>query len=404
MNAVRDLIAMVAPKSATVMVTGPSGTGKELIAKTIHGLSPRKTQNFVAVNCGAIPDNLLESELFGHEKGAFTGALTKRIGRFEQADGGTIFLDEIGDMPYDMQVKLLRVLEERKIERVGGHTPIDVNVRVICATHQNLDKSIREGKFREDLFHRLNVFPIEMASLATRRDDIPLLIQEFFKRFMDEHDARGTQFDATGLTEMQAYDWPGNIRELRNAVERACIMFAGKAITAKDVQTGILRGKRSAQQQATERDTLWDMAGELTDLNPNTATTDHLQNFDPTDWVNDGTADDINGGAESETAPQPIAQNTPNTNINEPDPLNETLGDLTETLTDFANPTPEPTGGSDFFAQGEDTKLKDYLATIEKDAITKAVAKSDGSVSAAAKLLGLQRTTLIEKMKKYGLS
>ena len=144
---VRGLIEQVAPKGATVMITGPSGTGKELVARTIHNMSRRKSKEFVAVNCGAIPENLLESELFGHEKGAFTGALTRRVGRFEQANGGTIFLDEIGDMPYDMQVKLLRVLEERTIERVGGTNPIDLDVRVICATHQNLDKSIRDGKF-----------------------------------------------------------------------------------------------------------------------------------------------------------------------------------------------------------------------------------------------------------------
>ena len=407
---VRGLIGQVASKSATVMITGPSGTGKELVARTIHNMSRRKNREFVAVNCGAIPENLLESELFGHEKGSFTGALTRRIGRFEQANGGTIFLDEIGDMPFDMQVKLLRVLEERTIERVGSSAEIELDVRVICATHQNLQKSIADGKFREDLFFRLNVFPINVPPLLERREDVPILIDEFFKRFMDEHDARGTKFAPDAMGEMMAHDWPGNIRELRNVVERACIMFAGKTITMSDVNNRLLKGRQDKTFKE-ERDAVWDVAGELDNLNADIATTKHLDNFDAGAWVpetspaTDDMADAIADNGSDKTMPSP-----------EPTPASDAidLGDVDWTgdgtdMDTATPPQPTPTESLDdwncqaFFDNTDNQKLKDFLAEIEKSIIVEGLKRSDNSVSGAAKLLGLQRTTLIEKIKKYGI-
>ena len=398
---VRELIGQVAPKSATVMITGPSGTGKELVARTIHNMSRRKNREFVAVNCGAIPENLLESELFGHEKGSFTGALTRRIGRFEQANGGTIFLDEIGDMPFDMQVKLLRVLEERIIERVGSSSEIELDVRVICATHQNLAKSIADGKFREDLFFRLNVFPINVPPLLERREDVPILIDEFFKRFMDEHDARGTKFAPDAMREMMAHDWPGNIRELRNVVERACIMFAGKTISLDDVNNRLLKG-RQGKTFKEERDAVWDVAGELDNFNADIATTKHLDDFDANAWVPETslpTAEMADDALEEITPPS--EKTAPSNDVD--------LDDVDWTGDNASADTPPPTGSRDdwncqaFFDNTDNQKLKDFLAEIEKSIIVEGLKRSDNSVSGAAKLLGLQRTTLIEKIKKYGI-
>jgi two-component system NtrC family response regulator len=225
----RRLIDLVAHSEATVLINGPSGAGKELVAREIHSRSARADRPFIAVNCAAIPDSLLESELFGHEKGAFTGADARKPGRFELAQGGTIFLDEIGEMGAEVQAKLLRVLEERKVSRLGSTSPIDVDLRVVAATNRNLEDDIRVGRFREDLFYRLNVFPVEAPPLAARREDVPLLV-EFFLREM-----RYASLDVpqNALEALRAYDWPGNVRELRNVVERATILAQGKPLAAK---------------------------------------------------------------------------------------------------------------------------------------------------------------------------
>ena len=237
MDTVRRLIDKVAPSLATVLVTGESGTGKEVIARRIHELSGR-TGPFVAVNCGAIPESLLESELFGHEKGAFTGADRVRAGRFEQADGGTFFLDEIGDMPSVMQVKLLRVLEERVIERVGGTRSIPVDVRLIAATHRELPQRIEEGKFREDLYYRLSVFPIEVSPLRERAEDVPLLVEEFTRRLSEK--AQGNlHFTADALLALQGYDWPGNVRELANLIERLVVTNPNGIVDSNDLPATI---------------------------------------------------------------------------------------------------------------------------------------------------------------------
>ncbi len=220
---VRELIQRVASSESTVMILGESGTGKEVVARNIHYYSSRSQGPFVPVNCGAIPDSLLESELFGHEKGAFTGAISTRRGRFELARGGTLFLDEIGDMPFNMQVKLLRVLQERAFERVGSDRSIEADVRIITATHRDLDELIRTGKFREDLYYRLNVFPIEMPTLRERIEDLPLLVNELLQRMAYDQGAR-LSLNAVVLRCLAHYPWPGNVRELANLMERLAIM------------------------------------------------------------------------------------------------------------------------------------------------------------------------------------
>lgn len=219
---VRELMAQVADKDVNVLITGESGTGKEVVARNLHYNSHRRHKPFVPVNCGAIPAELLESELFGHEKGAFTGAVTARPGRFELAQGGTLFLDEIGDMPLHMQVKILRVLQERTYERVGGTKTYDTDVRIIAATHRNLEENIDTGSFREDLYYRLNVFPIEMPALRERTEDIPLLLNELIARI--ENEKRGSiRFNSAAIMALCRHDWPGNVRELANLVERLVV-------------------------------------------------------------------------------------------------------------------------------------------------------------------------------------
>ncbi|MEM1261483.1 MAG: sigma-54 dependent transcriptional regulator [Pseudomonadota bacterium] len=233
MQAIRRAIEKVAPSNANVMIRGESGTGKEVVAREIHRQSGRRGE-FVAVNCGAIPDKLLESELFGHERGAFTDAAGRRIGEFERADGGTILLDEIGDMPASMQVKLLRVLQERCIERVGGTTPIPVDVRVLAATHRDLHQLIDREEFREDLFYRLNVIPLEVPPLRDRKDDIERLVDEFLSRLRDEHRV-SISLTADAMRRLTDYDWPGNVRELVNVIERLSVLKTHGTVSANDL-------------------------------------------------------------------------------------------------------------------------------------------------------------------------
>ncbi len=312
MQTVRLLVEKVAPSPATVLITGESGTGKEVVARRIHELSGRDGP-FIAVNCGAIPEHLLESELFGHERGAFTGAVTARAGRFEQARGGTFFLDEIGDMPSVMQVKLLRVLEERVIERVGGNKSISVDIRLVAATHRDLPTRIEEGRFREDLYYRLSVFPIEISPLRQRPDDVPALIDEFVRRLQRQKSVTLSFTDAA-IERLQRYHWPGNVRELANLIERL-------AVTRPD-----------------------------------------------------GVVDELH-------LPWPI--------VDEKSPLPEVLD---STL--VASPVTLPSHGID---------LKKHLAGIERDMIERALAESNGVVQHAAKLLGIGRTTLVEKIRRYDI-
>ena len=235
LNKVRNLIQKAAPAKANVLVTGESGVGKELVARAIHNQSTRKEKPFIVVHLAAMSESLLESELFGYEKGAFTGAETQHKGHFERANGGTIFLDEIGEINQATQVKLLRVLQERKFERVGGEKDIEVDVRVVAATNRDLEKEVAEGRFREDLFYRLNVIRIQMPSLRERKDDIPLLMHSFLKEFAEENNKQIKGFDSKSKAAMVKYSWPGNIRELRNCVESAVVMCNGDEIKVEDL-------------------------------------------------------------------------------------------------------------------------------------------------------------------------
>ena len=251
LRAVLEAIRKAAPTNATVMLLGESGVGKELVARTVHRNSSRAGQRFVQVNCAAIPEELIESELFGHEKGSFTGATEKQIGKFEQADRGTIFLDEVGDMSSKTQAKVLRVLQEQEVERLGSVRTIKVDVRIIAATNKNLDEAIQRGEFRDDLYFRLNVIPIVVPPLRERRDDIELLVRHFAKRISDEHNLKPRRFDARAMEALQRYHWRGNIRELRNTVERLMIMTSGETVGLEDLHPDI-RGDASARPLSTE--------------------------------------------------------------------------------------------------------------------------------------------------------
>ena len=247
---VRKMIEQVAPTEATVLVLGESGTGKEVVARNIHYHSKRRSKPFVPINCGAIPSELLESELFGHEKGSFTGAIGARQGRFELAQGGTIFLDEIGDMPLSMQVKLLRVIQERSFERVGSNKSIKSDVRIVAATHRNLETHIKEGKFREDLYYRLNVFPVEMPRLRDRVEDLPLLINELITRLEHEKNA-SVRLTPAAVMALCNYSWPGNVRELANLMERMTILHPHGLVDVKDLPAKIVPNKQSVPEQPT---------------------------------------------------------------------------------------------------------------------------------------------------------
>ena len=236
MQTVCKAIEKVAPSDATVLLLGESGTGKELCARALHNLGQNKAGRFVAINCAAIPDTLLESELFGYEKGAFTGANKQTKGKIEHAHGGTLFLDEMGDLPLPLQAKLLRFLQERVIERVGGHEPIAVNTRVVCATHQNLRARIENGEFREDLFYRISEIPLEIPPLREREGDIIVLARFFFEKFNEDHGRKLRGFNKDALAAMESYAWPGNVRELQNRIKRAVIMADGKQLTAADLE------------------------------------------------------------------------------------------------------------------------------------------------------------------------
>ncbi len=239
MRAVMAQVERVAASESRVCILGETGTGKELVARTLHERSQRAAGPFVTLNCAAVPAELIESELFGHEKGSFTGAAGRHIGKFEQAEQGTIFLDEIGDMPLPMQAKLLRVLEEGEIERIGGDKPISVNVRVLVATHRNLQTLVREGKFRQDLFHRVYVFPLVLPPLRERREDIPALVEHFAGQVCAQNNWKPMIFAPEAISSLSAYGWPGNVRELRNVVERLMLLAIGDQVTAQTVRSAL---------------------------------------------------------------------------------------------------------------------------------------------------------------------
>ena len=244
-NKLFKLIHDVAPTNTTVLIQGENGTGKELIANAIHFNSPNSKKPFIKLNCGVLAENLLESELFGHVKGSFTGAIKDKIGRFELANGGTLFLDEIGDISLNMQVKLLRVLQEGEFERVGGTETIKVDVRIITATNRDLESRINDGKFRQDLYYRLNVIPIQVPPLRDRKDDIKLLVEHFIKKYQDIHKKEIDSIDKDAITALEEYDWPGNIRELENYVERSIVLNKSGSITKSDFPQAIAQSQKT---------------------------------------------------------------------------------------------------------------------------------------------------------------
>jgi two-component system, NtrC family, nitrogen regulation response regulator NtrX len=239
MRKVMAQVERVAASETRVCILGETGTGKELVARTLHEKSPRAPGPFITLNCAAVPAELIESELFGHEKGSFTGAAGRHVGKFEQADGGTIFLDEIGDMPLPMQAKLLRVLEEGEVERIGGDKPISVDVRVLVATHRDLEKQVRDGKFRQDLFHRIYVFPLVLPPLRERREDIPALVEHFAAQVSAANGWKPVTFSSEAIKALQEHSWPGNVRELRNVVERLMLLTTGEQVGAETVQLAL---------------------------------------------------------------------------------------------------------------------------------------------------------------------
>ncbi len=260
MREVSQKVQRVAPTDSTVLLTGESGTGKELFARAIHSLSPRANRPFVAINCAAIPDTLIENELFGHEKGSFTGAVGRQVGKFELADGGTVFLDEIGELAPAVQSKVLRIIQERKFERIGGNQTLEVDVRVICATNRELRAAIRDGSFREDLYFRINVFPVEVPPLRSRKEDLEPLARFFIGRIAKELGKGEVTLTEDAWRELRAYDWPGNVRELENALERALILADGSVVGAKDLQIGGVQEEGFAVRSA------FDLSGSLEEV------------------------------------------------------------------------------------------------------------------------------------------
>ena len=372
------LIRKVAAHDSSVLVLGESGTGKEVVARAIHDSSPRRGSAFVAVNCGAIPAELLESELFGHEKGAFTGAYTSRRGRFEIAEGGTLFLDEIGDMSLPMQVKLLRVLQERVFERVGNHQPIRCNVRIIAATHRNLDAAISNGSFREDLFYRLNVFPIEMPSLRERIEDLEVLVSEF----LAENEKAGRpslRILPRAMEALRAYGWPGNVRELGNLIERLSVLHADQSVDILDLPSKYRAGFLSDEAMAS-------LLADLAAAEP--IDEEELIEEEPGVPLPDLRLDQAVASVTANLSIAPVDLPTP-------------------TLVNGSGVGASPWGQSGVVvphlpAEGMD--LRTYLNDIEHGLIVEALARSRGTVSHAARLLGLRRTTLVEKMRRFGLS
>jgi DNA-binding NtrC family response regulator len=263
MEDVLGLIARAAPSQSTILIRGESGTGKELVANAIHHASPRVGRSFVRVSCSAIPDNLLESELFGHERGAFTGAIQKRIGRFEEADGGTIFLDEIGDLSPTTQVKLLRILQEKEFQRLGSNLNLKTDVRVIAATHRNLEEAIVKGTFREDLYYRLNVITIHLPPLRNRREDIPVLIDHFLKKYSTENGKPGTEISKEARAVLLRQPFHGNVRELENLIERAVVLCRGEMITTRDLPLQLQQGESERSVDALGQKNLPDSLEEV---------------------------------------------------------------------------------------------------------------------------------------------
>ncbi len=371
------LIRKVAAHDSSVLVLGESGTGKEVVARAIHESSPRRRGAFVAVNCGAIPSELLESELFGHEKGAFTGAYASRRGRFEIAEGGTLFLDEIGDMSLPMQVKLLRVLQERVFERVGSHQPIRCDVRIIAATHRNLEEAIARGNFRGDLFYRLNVFPIEMPSLRERADDLATLVQEFAQSNFRAGRPM-LELSDPAMRALRGYAWPGNVRELGNLIERLSILNGEQVVELCDLPPRYREhlGDEEAQLAsafAAPVDPMPEAVRERSAIQKSLA---------------EALAERIEA---RRIAEQAVADA-------------EDFAEVGPTAGAVGGPAPDGAETADAGLPADGVDLRAHLFAIEHRLISEALERSGGTVAHAARLLNLRRTTLVEKLRKFGMA
>ncbi len=387
MREVVHMVNRVAPSGTTVFINGPSGSGKEFVARAIHLLSKRSNGPFVPVNCGAIPRDLIEGELFGSEKGAFTGSVKTRQGLMEIASGGTLFLDEIGDMPHDMQVKMLRVLEERSFTRLGGDRSIKADLRIVCATHRDLDKLVETGAFREDLYYRINVFPITIAALDDRPEDVPPLVDLILERFREQGFLNVPRLRADAMAALQAAAWPGNVRQLRNVLERAGVLYGDRPVDAAMISRLVKPAKRI--DRAAEAEALWEAAGELAaDAAAHDAGT----------GIGDGEAEEDATAARGFERP----------------PRVETLdAAIDAAFGEEDEEAPAPGRAAAGAADGFDIRavmrgterfsLKDYMAEMESDFIRAALEDAGGSVSGAARILGFQRTTLIEKIRKFSI-
>ena len=338
----KKLVSMVSKSNSTVLLRGETGCGKDVVAQAIHNESNREGQ-LVNVNCAAIPSDLLESELFGHEKGSFTGADSQRQGRFELSNNGTLFLDEIGDMPMPLQAKLLRAIETKSIQRVGGKREIKLDLRLICATHQNIENKIEEGSFRADLFFRINVFPIEIPTLSERKEDIPIFVQHILSE-IKQSGSLIPEFDKSAIVALKEYLWPGNIRELKNVLERASIIFPKKIISSQNVKENLIR--MSIPDSKEEKDNLWQMTNDLVDIK-----------------LNQNEITDEN---------------------------------------DFSQ-LPHPKHYKKWFEYLDKIDLRRHLSEVEINLIESALDVNKGSVTKSAKSLKINRTTLIEKMKKLSI-
>ena len=390
-QALRQLVRTVAASASTTLVTGESGTGKELVAQALHQQSPRAEGRFVPINCGAIPRELIESELFGHRKGAFTGAVVDRIGRIELAHGGTLFLDEIGDLPMDMQVKLLRVLQERCILPVGASREVPVDVRVVAATHKNLEQEVQEGRFREDLYYRINVLPIRTTPLRERPQDLTELLQ-FYAGKHALLGARPLSFAPDMLDILAAYRWPGNVRELSNLIDRFSTLFPGQRIDCHTVPSCMLPSglvELQVQRLGQEQEAPWvapaSEAESLMAVAP-AAEPDSVQaaSFDPV----------LHAMAQADAQEDVLPVRAAALHRPAASASNDEINAVEEAI---------------LLAQGiqtlppEGISLKQHLVDIERSLIEQALSRTQGNVSRTAKLLQLQRTTLIEKINKYEL-
>ena len=390
-SSLKRLIESVAQSDATVLVIGESGTGKELVARALHDHSQRAAKRFVPVNCGAIPKDLIESELFGHRKGAFTGAISDRMGRFELAQDGTLFLDEIGDLPLDMQVKLLRVLQERTVDPIGSNKPIDINVRVVAATHKDLEVEVQAGRFREDLYYRLNVLPVTTPPLRERPEDIQALCEHFAKEHANPNKLP-VELSEVLLTKLVHYEWPGNIRELSNLMARFSALFPGKSICYTDIPSMMLpKGLRDGQAELS--------VAALSAAKPEPAAASSIEPHATT--------------AEIEPSASPEVSEAGNIEIHEAN--QDELKVVSVQSPDAAGPA--AAGPADYnpiedliaLAQGtplpaiDSIPLKQRIAELEKTLIEQALQQAEGNVSQTARILAIQRTTLIEKINKYNL-